>query len=361
MKHCWLKDNQPNWEWIEQQDWFVALQECPQDPIFHAEGNVGIHTKMVVEALLQLEEYQAVSPEEQELLRWAALWHDVAKPICTLQDEEGKWCAPRHAKVGAKWLRQQLWDWDWNKREAVCNLVDKHGLPIWCLDKENPYRAVAANSLNSSNQLLYILSKADVLGRISSGQDDFLNRVELFKEFCLEQECFYQAKAFHNQHSQFKFFLKNERHPAALFDDTTFEVILLAGLPGAGKDTYIQQLNYPVVSLDALRVAQGARHQDTKAQGRIIQAAYEQAKAYAATQQSFIWNSTNLTRAIRFKLIATLSVYNPRFSMVYVECREQEVWARRQASIPRKKLQKMWQSLEVPAPYEVHELVYHHQ
>ncbi len=358
MKNCWLESKQANWAWIEQQDWFIALENCPQDPIYHAEGNVGIHTKMVVEALLELEEYQAASSEEQELLRWAALWHDIAKPTCTTKDEEGRWTAPRHAKEGAKWLRQQLWDWDWKKREAICHLVQQHGLPIWCLEKPNPYRAVAANSLDSSNHLLYILSKADVLGRTSKDQDDFLERVELFKAFCIEQECWEQPKTFYNAHSQFKFFLKNDEYPASLYDDTAFEIIILVGLPGAGKDTFTAGLEWPVVSLDAIRLAQGARHGNQKAQGTVIQTAYEQAKSYAAAKQSFIWNSTNLTRSIRFKLIATLSVYNPRFTMVYIECSEQEFWTRRQAVIPRKKLQRMWEGLEMPAAYEAHQVVY---
>lgn len=36
----------------------AALKNCPQDPIFHAEGDVFTHTKMVVEALMSHPDWQ---------------------------------------------------------------------------------------------------------------------------------------------------------------------------------------------------------------------------------------------------------------------------------------------------------------
>ena len=47
----------PDWalDWTSLEarfDWVRALASCPQDPVWHAEGDVGTHTRMVLEALV---------------------------------------------------------------------------------------------------------------------------------------------------------------------------------------------------------------------------------------------------------------------------------------------------------------------
>lgn len=358
MKDLWQKDGKPDWDAIEAKDWFVAMQNCPQDPVFHAEGNVGIHTKMVIEALLQLEEWSTLSNYEQQILLWSALLHDIAKPLCTTTDEKGHIRAPKHTEIGEKMVRQMLWNMKFEDRELICALVRLHGLPIWCMEKQNPYRAVAQSSLRLTNRLLYLLSKADVLGRKSISQDDFLDRVELFKEFCIEQECWEQPKKFYNQHSQFKFFAKNDVYPAIIYDDTSFEIFLLSGLPGCGKDTYAKTLKLPVISLDDIRQELGIKYSDKKGQGKVAQLAYKRAKSYAAQQKSFIWNSTNLTKDLRTRLIRTLRVYNPKFKIVYIETSIENILSRRKGEIPRKKIEKMLQILDLPLADEAHDVKY---
>lgn len=358
MKNLWSKDGSPNWANINQKDWFIDLENCPQDPNFHAEGNVAIHTKMVLEELMALEEFQNLEMYDQQILKWSALLHDIGKPRCTVTDEEGYIRAPKHAVIGEKMARKMLWDIDFEAREAICSLIRLHGLPIWCLDKQNPNAAVAMASLRLTNKHLYLLSKADVLGRISIGQDDFLERVELFKEFCIEQDCWKQPKSFHNRHSQFKFFHKRETYPAIIYDDTEFEVILLSGIPGSGKDTYAKTQKLPMISLDAIREEFKIKVTDKKAQGKVAQIAYKRAKEYAAQKKSFIWNSTNLTYELRSRIINTLSVYNPKFKLVYIETSKNNIWARRRASIPIRKLEKMMNLLEMPLATEVHSIDY---
>jgi putative nucleotidyltransferase with HDIG domain len=358
MKNLWSKDGKPNWEVIEMQDWFIDLQICPQDPIFHAEGDVGIHTKMVVNELMDLEEFQALNQYDQQILSWSALLHDIGKPKCTMTDEDGAIRAPKHAAIGEKMARRMLWDMDFKAREAICSLIRLHGLPIWCLDKPNPNRAVAMASLRLTNKHLYLLSKADVLGRKSTGQDDFLERIEFYKEFSIEQECWEQAKTFHNTHSQFKFFHKYSNYPAVIYDDTTFEIILLSGIPGSGKDTYAKSKSLPIISLDAIRAELKIKITDKKAQGKVAQEAYKRAKEFAAKKRSFVWNSTNLTNELRTKIINTLSVYNPRFKLVYVETSSANILERRRATIPVRKLEKMIDMLEIPLPNEVHTIQY---
>ncbi len=358
MKNLWSENGTANWHIIEQQDWFMDLQNCPQDPNFHAEGNVAIHTRMVLDALLELEEYQVLGAYDRQILKWSALLHDIGKPKCTITDEEGYIRAPKHAAIGEKMARKMLWDMDFKSREAICSLIRLHGLPIWCLDKNNPYAAVASASLRLVNKHLYLLSKADVLGRKSVNQDDFLERVELYKDFCIEQECWEEAKSFHNTHSQFKFFHKQSHYPAVIYDDTAFEIILLSGIPGSGKDTYAKTLKLPIISLDDIRAEFDIKVMDKKAQGKVAQIAYKRAKEYAAKKKSFVWNSTNLTHELRTRIVNTLSVYNPRFKLVYIETSKANIWSRRRATIPVRKLEKMMDKMEIPLPSEVHSIEY---
>ena len=44
-----------------------ALRGCPQNPRYHAEGDVWIHTRLVCEELAALPRFHALPPEEQEV------------------------------------------------------------------------------------------------------------------------------------------------------------------------------------------------------------------------------------------------------------------------------------------------------
>jgi predicted kinase len=353
----WIINQVVNWAILEQLDWAIAMQSCEQDSEWHAEGNVLIHTKMVVEALAQVPEYQALDNEDKTILCYAALLHDVAKPQCTFE-ENGRIVSPKHAKIGEKVARDLLWDMPFMMREQICSLVRLHGLPLWSMDKSNPNLTVIAASLRVKNEWIYILSKADVLGRICNDQAQLLDRLEYFKELCFENECFITEKQFHNQHSRFKYFQQDAVYPSTIFDNTDFQVIMLSGIAGSGKDTLAAKLNLPVVSLDDIRQRLKVKPDDKNGQGKVIQEAYLLAKTYAAKKQSFIWNSTNLTHELRTKLVNLLAVYNPYFKIIYIETSRQNVAKHRQESIPKTVLNKMYHILDMPQLTEVHEVEY---
>ncbi|NOU30314.1 MAG: hypothetical protein HOO96_20620, partial [Polyangiaceae bacterium] len=42
------------WDALQVFPWVRALEACPQDAIHHAEGNVWIHTRMVLETLVAM-------------------------------------------------------------------------------------------------------------------------------------------------------------------------------------------------------------------------------------------------------------------------------------------------------------------
>lgn len=335
------------------------MQQCPQEPEYHAEGDVWTHTRMVMEALVALPEYQALEADDQNLLLHAALLHDVAKPACTII-ENGKISSPRHAKVGEKIAREILWDVDFAFRENVCALVRLHGLPIWGLEKADPVRSAILAGWRVRNELTYILAKADVQGRICDTKDELMYRLELYREICLENDCFYTAREWYNEHSRFRYFWSEETYPSEIFDDTTHEIVMMCGIAGSGKDTEIRRhyAHLPLISLDNIRQELKIKPDDKSGQGKVAQVAYERAKEFCRRQQSFVWNSTNLTTEMRARLIGALRVYDPRFTIVYVEASQSDIFQRRRADIKVAVLQRMVQQLEVPLVGEAHAVRY---
>ncbi len=78
-------------------DIFAPLDACPQDPLHHGEG---LHTRMVVEALVGLPAWRNMPPDDRALLFWAACLHDIGKPATT-KEEGGRITSRGHSRVGA--------------------------------------------------------------------------------------------------------------------------------------------------------------------------------------------------------------------------------------------------------------------
>ena len=82
----------------------------PQDPTYHGEGNVWIHTQMVLRALIAQDDFAASSDEDKFVLFMTALLHDIAKPETTIIDEiSGRISQPRHSQKGEISSRILLW------------------------------------------------------------------------------------------------------------------------------------------------------------------------------------------------------------------------------------------------------------
>jgi putative nucleotidyltransferase with HDIG domain len=89
-------------------DWVRAMDGCAQDPLWHAEGDVLTHTRMVCEALCGMDQWRTLPPEDRSVLFAAALMHDIAKPVVQ-REEWGRIRTPRHASKGARMARTLLW------------------------------------------------------------------------------------------------------------------------------------------------------------------------------------------------------------------------------------------------------------
>jgi predicted kinase len=316
---------------------------------------------MVCDALVGLNEFRALPELERQILFAAALLHDVAKPLCT-RHEDGRITSRGHSQRGAIIARRILWELgvDFEAREHVCALVRYHQLPFHLINRPDAQRTAFLISQTARCHLLALLAQADALGRECADQDDLVTHIELFREFCREQDCLHGARKFPSSHSRFLYFRTPGRDPSYLAHHSArCEVTVMSGLPGSGKDTWIARhaAAIPRISLDAIREESGA--EPTGNQGGVVQAAREKARVLLRTGENFVWNATNLSREIRTQVIDLLASYNAKVRIVYVEAGHDAYFAQnleRDAVIPICAIERMLDRWEVPDLIEAQEV-----
>lgn len=365
----WTISNNKSWDYLEEQfDWVRVMKEIPQDSIHHAEGNVDVHTRMVLAALEGDVAYQHLSPQDKEILWASALLHDVEKRSTTVTEEDGRITSKGHARKGAQTARLILYrdiPTPFSIREQIFGLVKHHSLPLWLLEKRDPLKTVITASLEVNTEWLALLARADVLGRTCHDKADLLYRIDCFAEFCKEHACWGTSRPFASGHARLHYLQKEDAYPDYVpFDHPEPKVVLMSGLPGAGKDTYIRKhfSDLPVISLDDIRQEHGTAATDKTGNGHAIQAAKEKAKEYLRNKKNFVWNATNITRQMRSQLIDLFLTYKAEVQIVYVEVSYAKLHPQnksREAAIPASALEKLVRKMEVPTLWEAQEVVYH--
>lgn len=365
----WQLSENKDWSHLEHIfEWVRVMQNVPQDARHHAEGNVAVHTQMVLAALAQLPGYQALQAQEQELLWASALLHDVEKYSTTVIAPDGSITSAGHARKGEGKARQILYrdvPAPFLIREQIAKLVRYHGLPLWVFEKPDPQKAVITASLEVNTQWLALLARADALGRICSDQADLLYRIDCFEELCRDNQCWGQPRAFATPEARMQYLLKTDSSPDYVpFETPQTTVILMSGLPGAGKDTYIHRhyRRLPVISLDGIRQEMKISPADKSGNGTVIQAAKERARVYLREKKSFLWNATNITRQMREQVISLFTTYQATVTIVYVEVPAAKLLQQnreREAVVPLAAMERLISKLEVPSLTEAHEVIYH--
>ncbi|MEY3988923.1 MAG: hypothetical protein RI985_4 [Chloroflexota bacterium] len=91
--------------WLPAYPMLVPLVSCPQDPVYHPEGDVWVHTGFVCQHAVVT---GADLDEEQHIaLLLAALCHDLGKPYTT-SVSEGRIISPGHAAEGVPYTEELL-------------------------------------------------------------------------------------------------------------------------------------------------------------------------------------------------------------------------------------------------------------
>lgn len=365
----WKLTQNKDWPTLEKQfSWVEDMKHVPQRRDYHAEGNVAVHTQMVIRKLEKLSQYQALGEQDKEILWAAALMHDIEKRSTTVDEGGGKYSANNHARKGEFTTRTILYrdiPTPFHIREQICSLVRLHGLPLWLLDKGNPEKKVVEAAFRVNMQHLKILAEADARGRICEDFESLTESLEFFEIFCKEKQCWDHPYKFETSAARFHYFNTDDSYIGYVpFEEFKCNVTLLCGLPGVGKDYYIQSLKkyIPVVSLDNIRRKYKISPIDKSGNGWVVQTAKEEAREYLRRGQDFVWNATNITRQMRKLLIDLFISYKARVEIVYIE-KPYDVWRRqninREYVLPEKVLDNMLGKLEIPQITEAHEVKYH--
>ena len=345
-----------------------ALEATPQNPRYHAEGNVGIHTRLVLDALLACDHFQAARGAHREALFLAALLHDLCKPETTVIDPvTGDIGQPGHSRRGAVDVRGLLWraGVPFEQREAVCRLIAVHQVPFFAFDSrrgESPEFIARRLSWSLDLADLVCLARADMRGRLCVDQQARLDDIALFEQLAREDGCWGMPRPAASAHTRLMYARGAAVHlDTPLFQPPGSPVTVLCGLPASGKDSWVARhgRGLDVVSFDDAKAELGLKHGEND--GLAAHRAVDKAKVLLRRREPFIWNATHLSEQMRNKTLDLLYAYDADVRLVYLEVPSDTLFrrnARRDTTLKQKDLERMLHRWEVPLPWEAHEVVY---
>jgi len=357
---CPTGGGDPDFQELEARyQWVQDMADCPQSPVRHREGDVWAHTRMVMEAMREAEAWQRLPREQREILLLAALFHDVGKPDLFFM-ERGEARAAGHSRRGEILARKILWEMGapLEVREMVAQLTRFHQRPFRLYASERPDRMIREMSWCVRLDLLWLLAMADARGRISETLDNALAALDLFRGAAEEAGCFDRPYPFASAQSRMEWIRSPDRNPLyAAHDDTRCQMVILCGLPGSGKSqwAWYQLPNMPVEGYDLIRrrlkLPYGAN------QGRVLQEGRERIRVRLRAGESFVFDSTALTRDLRSQLVGLAMDYGARTRIVHVEASPAilDQWnADREEPVPVEVILGMLDRWEFPTALEGH-------
>lgn len=311
-------------------DLLTRLKETPQDPIWHAEGDVHLHTEMVLEEIYTLLKNEAshLDTTQRLTLILGAVFHDIAKPICSrteLRDGRERITSPGHADKGRSYIAYKLLELGLPEEtaRAVMALVGHHHDPKRLVKRSEGGHRYRELARLVDLELVYFLEQADLRGRRCPDLEEQLELIELFKLYAEEAGAWKVT----DPYAEWRTFLESELQGLsdearalvianAIRDAETGEIftpheaiarsydyrdafstlVVTCAPSGSGKSTWIKKNlpDYQIVSLDDLREELSGKRANQSMNGQVLQAAREKLKAHLRKHENVVWDATSL-------------------------------------------------------------------
>lgn len=193
VEQCILSEETPSQglSALAEQPWFGAFpfsmlreqQKTEQSPIHHPEGNVWMHTLLVVDEAAKRKNYST----DPRVFMWAALLHDIGKPQTT-KVRKGRITAYDHDRKGAGLAHAFLsvFTNDMDFIDRVVWLVRYH-MHILYVVKSLPFADMEGLRANTDVRDVALLGYCDRLGRTGADAAAERKAVTVFLQGCYEK------------------------------------------------------------------------------------------------------------------------------------------------------------------------------
>lgn len=379
-------------------DLLTQFRNTPQDPEWHAEGDVHIHTGMVLSEAYELLRGPAehLAPDRRLLFVLGALLHDIAKPICTREQEVRgvlRTVARGHEAQGRSYLAPRLLELGlrYDLLESLLGLVGYHHEPKFLVVKERPVGAYKRVCRLADPELLFWVEQADMRGRTCRDRDLAIEQIDMYRMFAEDYGAFCRGGE-HAGEWRDRLTDSMEAYPSAAKDlvlataqrdletgqiqsveeavarsfghrDTFGELVVLVGPSGSGKSSFVKKWleGYDVVSLDDLREELSSGRSDQSSNNRVLAEARERLKASLRKKRPVVWDATSLRKDFRSRCAKFGFDYGALVTLIVFHC-PTDVYERRnrdrsdavEPSVLRGQLDRMeWPELD-----EAHRVLY---
>ena len=373
-KDLFTENMEPNWEFIETISEFKKLSQTKQSTVWHQEGDVLTHTKLVTQQMHeQLSLIDGLTDDYKLMMLSAAICHDLGKGCTTKWDEEKKdWACKRHGQASARIIRTLFYHDDIDLREKVCYMARHHMTLHHIFDK--PERTNKALIRMSCGMVtvhdMNILNWCDSMGSKNEmeSEETANDRFSKVAATAMDLKCYRERYPdFRNDWHMIEFFRGQDYQmpdevivPAESYEPR-LNIIVMIGVPGSGKDYYFENeckpLGMKMLSRDVIRTEiglTGEKPQGTKEQEQEVTRIFDERMIeYCKKGESFVINNTNVRKEYRSSYLDKCMPYFPRIIYVYCESPDLKVnKERRRRMMPERIIDRMWNDFEFPEPVE---------